>query len=324
MRLGEASMMRCTTFLDRPARGGSTTSSIRAAGALEELGQGRAGVAGEEVDVGDLVAPRAGDRVGDGLLEQLDPPQLARARGERERDRADPRVQVVHALPALQRRVLGDHAVQQLGHLGVRLEERLGGDQQVELAQALGQLGLAPHQLGLATGGRLGEAVRARPQHAAEALAELPTERRRERAGVQLSLGGHDPDLQPAGVPAFAHDQVAQARAPVGRRPRPLVARGPSAPIRSSAPTRQRGVACPRAARRLRRPALAATAFPRGQPLGAAPAQRGHAREVPALGRQQAVLDRRHPIAAGGGVEAAHQLGAGSSSSPKEYSSLLR
>ena len=53
-------------------------------GALDQLGQREAGVAGEELRPRDLVAPRARDRVGDGLLDQLDPPQLAGARGERE------------------------------------------------------------------------------------------------------------------------------------------------------------------------------------------------------------------------------------------------
>ncbi len=115
----------------------------------------------------------AGDGVGDGGFDELDPPQLAGARGERERDRADAAVEVVDALPALQGGVLGDDPVEQLGHLGVGLEEGLGGDAQVELAEALGQLGLAPDELGLAAGGGLGGALRARPEHAAEALAEL-------------------------------------------------------------------------------------------------------------------------------------------------------
>ena len=126
-----------------------------------------------------------------------------------------PAVEVVHALPALQRRVLDDDLVQQLGHLGVRLEERLGGDPQVELAEALGQLGLAPHQLGLAARGRLREAARARPQHAGEALAERLAQRLRQRARLELAVGRDDADLQLAGAPAFAHDEVAQARAPV-------------------------------------------------------------------------------------------------------------
>ena len=75
----------------REARAGRVDDDdIGAPGALEQLGQRQAGVAGEEVGLRDLVAPRARDRVGDGLLDQLDPPQLARARSERERDRADP------------------------------------------------------------------------------------------------------------------------------------------------------------------------------------------------------------------------------------------
>jgi hypothetical protein len=49
-------------------------------------------------------------------------------------------------------------------------------------------------------------------------------------------------------------------------------------------------------------------AIPGRQTLGAAPAQRDLARQVAALGRQQAVLHRRHAIAAGGRVKAADQL----------------
>ena len=48
MRLGEASMIRWTTFFDSPARGGSTTSTSGPPGALEQLGQREARVAGEE------------------------------------------------------------------------------------------------------------------------------------------------------------------------------------------------------------------------------------------------------------------------------------
>ena len=122
-------------------------------------------VAAEEARVGHLVALRARDRVGDGLLHQLDPPQLAGARRQAERDRADARVEVVDALPALQAGVLHGVAVHALGHLGVGLKERLGRDAQVELAHALGQPQLAPDELGLPSRGRLGEAARARPQH---------------------------------------------------------------------------------------------------------------------------------------------------------------
>src|SRR5205807_3951001 len=122
---------------------------------------------------------------------------------EAEGDRADPRIQVEDALPALERGELARHAVQQLGHLGVRLEERLRGDAQVELAEALGELRLAPHELGLAPGRRLREAARARPQHAAETLAQRGAQMAGELTGVELALGRDDPDLQPIRAPAF-------------------------------------------------------------------------------------------------------------------------
>src|SRR5207245_6712264 len=106
-------------------------------------------------------------------------------------------------------------AVQQLGHLSVGLQERLGGEAQIELSQPLPQLGLAPYELRLAAGGRLREATRAGPQHAAEVLAERGAQLAREQARVELSLGRHDADLQHARAPALAHDEVAQPRAPV-------------------------------------------------------------------------------------------------------------
>ena len=51
MRLGEASMMRCTTFFESPARGGSTTSTSGRPARSTQLGQRQARVAGEEVGV---------------------------------------------------------------------------------------------------------------------------------------------------------------------------------------------------------------------------------------------------------------------------------
>ena len=278
MRLGEASMMRCTTFLERPARGGSTTSTSGRPARSSSSGSAVRRVAGEEVGVGDRVAPRARDRVRDRLLDQLDPPQLAGARRERERDRADPRVQVVHALPALQRGVLADHAVEQLGHLGVRLEERL---RRRSAGRARPAARAAPPRPTPAPSRRPRSSRRgcasASTGRRRQALAERLAERRRERARLELALGGHDPHLQLAGAPAFAHDQVAQARAPVG-----------AGPVRASRP----GSPSPPAPRPRRGRADRRVALPRGQPLRAAPAQRDLAREVAALGGQQAVLDR--------------------------------
>ena len=133
----------------RHAAGRRPRTSGRPA-SLHELRQRQARVAGEEADVADLVAPRRGDRVGDRRLDDLDPPDLAGARREPHRDRADPAVEVEDPLEAAQRRALGGDPVEHLGHLGVGLEERLGGDPQVELAELLGQVFVAPDELGLA------------------------------------------------------------------------------------------------------------------------------------------------------------------------------
>ena len=95
-------MIRRTTFWERPARGGSTTKTSGRPGALDELAHREAHVAGEEARVVDPVARGVGDRVGDGLLDDLQAPHLAGAGGERQPDRPDAAVEVVDALPALQ------------------------------------------------------------------------------------------------------------------------------------------------------------------------------------------------------------------------------
>ena len=120
--------------LRREARAGRVDDEhVGPAGATSQLAQREPGVAGEEVRVGYLVAARVGDRVGDRLRDDLQPPQLAGPPRERQSDRADPAVEVVQPFPALQVGELGDDAVEDLGHLGVRLEERLGRDAQVEI-----------------------------------------------------------------------------------------------------------------------------------------------------------------------------------------------
>src|SRR4029077_1791924 len=109
---------------------------------------------------------------------------------------------------------------------------------------------------------------------------------------LQLAIGRHDPDLQLAAATAFSHDKVAQACASIRSRTGPLVA---------STRSLGRGAAAGQAA-------AGAASIPRGEALGAAPAQRHLARQVAALGCEQAVLDRRHAVASGGDVKAAHQL----------------
>ena len=310
--------MRWTTFLESPARGGSTTSTSGRPARASSSGSARRVSPAKKWALVTSLRRARGDRVGDRLLDQLDPPQLARARGERQRDRADAAVEVVHALPALQRGVLGDDAVQQLGHLGVRLKERLRGDPQIELAQALGQLGLAPHELGLAAGGGLGEAARARPQDAAESARRARAERQRERAGIELAVGGDEAHLQLARCAGLRARRGCAARAPVrggpraaGRRPTALAATLGGPPVASAAS--RASVATPPLRRAPTRQALLAT-----------PAQRDLARAVAELGGEQAVVDRRHAVAARRRRESRTAARRCAGPSPNEYSSLLR
>ena len=114
----------------------------------------------------DLVEPRVLDRVGDGALDDLDADDLARAARQRQPDRADAAVEVVDALVAAQPGHLDRDAVELLGHLGVGLEERLGGDQELEVAEALAQLRRAGEQLRLAALRALAEARGLGPEQA--------------------------------------------------------------------------------------------------------------------------------------------------------------
>ena len=136
-----------------------------------------------------LDAVRAGvvDRVGDGLLDDLDAPQLACPRGQGQAHGADAAVQVVEALPALERRELAGDAVEPLGHLGVRLEERLRRDREAQprdlLVDALvaRQEHRAPAARGLADA--VGPAStagcrRGRPRRASTSISPGPVTRR--------------------------------------------------------------------------------------------------------------------------------------------------
>ena len=152
--------------------------------------------------VGDLVEPRVLDRVGHGGLDELDADDLARPRGERQADRADAAVEVEDALVAAQRGELGGVAVEHLGHLGVGLEERLGRDQEAQVAELLGELRRAGEQRRLAALGALAEPRGLGPEQARRASTRVD-----QRVGVELAGRGDEPDLQLAG-----------ARGPRGRR----------------------------------------------------------------------------------------------------------
>ena len=128
MRLGAASMTRRTTFCERPERGGSTTRTSGWPACSTSSRSASADVAGEELRVVDVVRLGVGDASAI-ASSTISRPQISPARGcQRQADRADAAEEVVDALPALQARVLGGDAVELLGHLGVRLEERVGRD----------------------------------------------------------------------------------------------------------------------------------------------------------------------------------------------------
>ena len=123
------------------------------------------------------LSARVLDRVGDGGLDELDADDLARPRGEREADRADAAVEVEDALAAAQPGGLGGVAVEHLGHLRVGLEERLGRDQEAQVAELLVQLRRAGEQRRLAALRALAEPRGLGPEQA----------RRRRRASISAS-----------------------------------------------------------------------------------------------------------------------------------------
>ena len=137
MRVGAASMIAAHDLLAEARARRVDDQDVGAAGLLDEVAQRRADVAREEARVADLVAPGVGDRVRDRLLDDLQAPHLAGARGHGQPDRPDPAEEVEDALPALQARVLARDAVEPLGHLRVRLEERVGADAEAQPADLL-------------------------------------------------------------------------------------------------------------------------------------------------------------------------------------------
>ena len=143
-----------------------------------------------------------GDRVGDGVLDDLDADDLARVEREREADRADPAVEVVDALAAGQPGELGGRRVEPLGHLGVRLEEGLGRDLEAQGVAAELELLLdrlrALEQLVLAVARGLGNALGLGPDDA------VGRDRRAELVVGELALAGDEARLDLAGAAALA------------------------------------------------------------------------------------------------------------------------
>ena len=205
MRLGEASMIRRTTFCRQPGAGRVDDERRRGARPARPARAARARTSpAKKLRVVDAVGAGVVDGVGDGLLDELDAPQLAGARGERQRDRADAAVEVVEALPALERRELAGDAVEPLGHLGVRLEERLGRRSRKRSPPSSSWMRSSPDSSSCRPPlGRLAEAVGAGPQQ-------------RCRTGT-ASTRLCDVDRRP-GRSDQAHLHLARCGGPRGRR----------------------------------------------------------------------------------------------------------
>ena len=186
MRFAPSSATRRTAFGVMPARGGSSTttsgdgrpSAISRAGALPAS-------AHDELDVRDAVGERVLARPLDRLLDDLDADHAACGARQREADRAGAAVQVPDDLAAGQRGLLDRVVVEEVGHLGVGLQERAGGDAQAQAADLLLEPGAPEERARRNAAGDLGDAVVDRVQHADDArraLGQQRLERARRRA----------------------------------------------------------------------------------------------------------------------------------------------
>ena len=136
MRCGSTSRIAAHDLLREAGARRIDDHDVGLAGLLGERAHGGAHVAGEEARVVDAVQPRVRDRVRDGLLDHLDAPHLTGLQRQRERDRADPAEQVEHLLATGEPGEVARHPVEHLGHLGVGLEEGLGGDPEPQAVAA--------------------------------------------------------------------------------------------------------------------------------------------------------------------------------------------
>ncbi len=154
----------------------------------------------------------------------------ARAASERP-DGADAAVEVVQALPALERGELGGDAVEPLGHLGVRLEERLRRDREAQPSDLLVDPLVARQEHRAPAARGLADPVGPRPQQAVARHGVDEAVARRSRPGgwARISRTPISPVRRPSRttrlrsspVCAAAVERVeAAARAPTRARPR--------------------------------------------------------------------------------------------------------
>src|SRR5205823_3393377 len=106
--------------------------------------------------------------------------------------------EVVDALEAGERSELAGRAVEDLGHLGVRLEEGLGRDAEAQAAELLVEHAAARDEVGLAPRRGLRELVGAGDEE------RLDVERARQRRLVDLAVAEDEAQLQLARAPPLA------------------------------------------------------------------------------------------------------------------------
>src|SRR5215470_17298572 len=120
-----------------PGAGGIRHHRLRAHALGDELGQGEADLAGEEGAVLDLVGHGVAGGVGHRGGRELDAVDVTTAPRELQADGARARVEIEDRLAARELRRLEHESEEALGLRGIRLEERVRGDLELDAAQRL-------------------------------------------------------------------------------------------------------------------------------------------------------------------------------------------
>ena len=195
----------------------------------DQLARRLADIGDDELRVADAVCKRVLARALDGLLDDLDADHPACAACEREPDRAGAAVEVPDDLAPRQLRLLDRVAIEHVGHLGVRLQERARRHAQAEPGDHLFEDRSAEEGAGRDSLRRLGDAVVRRVEHADDAGGAFGQHRLQQLDLERGARRGHEDAEQLAGAHALADDEVAQVSGgdglvvgvmPGGARPR--------------------------------------------------------------------------------------------------------
>ena len=171
--------------------------------------------------------------------DDLDADHAPRGARQREPDRAGAAVQIPDDLAAGEAGLLDRVAVEHVGHLGVRLQERAGGDAQAQAADLLLEPGPPEERPRRDAAGDLGDAVVDRVQHADDSGRALGEQR------LSSSTPGTSPGrsrgctaARPCARPRARRDGAGSRCSRAGRRPR--------APGRAPTSTKASRTALPR------------------------------------------------------------------------------